>query len=208
MSAPDDKLLGSAAELFRENRYLHIERLIPLALAGFLSDYLHLLINSGLTKGGDPQVPDAPAVNGAPGFETLLSRLTPVMSKIIGEPLVPTYSYARHYTEGDRLPAHTDQAHCEVSVSIVLGAESKEPWPLFIEDGGPKPIEVHMAPGDGFVFEGQGRRHWRNELETGWQSQALVHWVRESNADAAQLAYAGRPGLVASYQSTDGTNSP
>ena len=44
-----------------------------MALAGFLSDYLSLLVKSGLTKAGDPQVPEAPAVNGAPGFETLLS---------------------------------------------------------------------------------------------------------------------------------------
>ena len=89
------------------------------------------------------------------------------MEELTGKQLVPTYSYARIYKNGDELKRHKDRPSCEISTTINLGGE---PWPIFIDGTGannvideyknihkpnaPKGTKVDLEIGDMLIYEG------------------------------------------------------
>ena len=77
----------------------------------------------------DQQVPNTYSHYADQVMETLLVKMLPVMAKETGLELIPTYSYARIYKEGNILPKHTDRQSCEISTTLNLGGD---PWPIFL----------------------------------------------------------------------------
>jgi hypothetical protein len=116
---------------------------------------------------------------GSPITETLLVTIQPIVERKVECLLVPTYSYARVYRNGDAMKNHRDRNGCEVSMSLRLGSFdiASEGWPLFIAD---QPIL--LQEGDGVIYEGQKELHYRKKLATsptGFQVQAFMHYVRK-----------------------------
>src|SRR6266576_6429424 len=91
----------------------------------------------------DKQVLGAPAVYADPRMKLLLSRLTPIVEAEAGVTVYPTYSYFRVYKKGDRLKKHKDRPSCEISLSLSLGYDPDEPWPLWV-DGGSRATALRM----------------------------------------------------------------
>ena len=56
--------------------------------------------------------------------------LTPIVSELVGRPLLPTYDYFRIYREGDICRVHSDRYSCEHSLSLTLAYSDDRPWPL------------------------------------------------------------------------------
>ena len=65
----------------------------------------------------DKQVPNTYSHYADTAMETLLLSVQPTLEKIVKHKLVPNYSYARIYKQGDVLERHKDRYSCEISVT-------------------------------------------------------------------------------------------
>jgi hypothetical protein len=119
-------------------------------------------------------------------FDTINERIWPVLEEIVGEELLPTYSYARLYQNGNVLEKHKDRPPCEISISIQLGRSHHYSWPLYIDKK-----RFDLAEGDGVIYTGCDTAHWRNACdgpEGYYSGQVFCHYVRKNGPYAE---YAG-----------------
>ena len=116
--------------------------------------------------------------------EVLLTKLRPLVEKIIGKELIETYSYARVYERGSILKKHVDRPSCEFSTTLNLGGDS---WPIFIDNQ-----KVILKPGDMLVYEGARFEHWRERFDGLYCVQTFLHYIDIKNKN---LKYDERPML-------------
>jgi hypothetical protein len=172
-------------KLFEEHGALHINKLIPIEFCYFFSHVLMRKSDISESK-GDGQIPNAKAIiDHDIMFESLLERLWPTVESIVGEELLPTYSYARLYSNGDELKKHTDRPSCEVSITIQLGRSHKHSWPIYMGNQ-----KYELAEGDAVIYKGCDVPHWRepcNGPEGYFSGQVFLHYVRK-NGPYAEFA--------------------
>jgi hypothetical protein len=109
-------------------------------------------------------------------MEILLEKFLPVVESEIGLKLYPTYSYLRIYQTGDRLPKHKDRPACEISVTLSLGYDPDEPWPLWLESDR-ESRSISLKTGDGLIYKGTELHHWRDLYQGRYAAQAMLHYV-------------------------------
>ena len=83
-----------------------------------------------------------------------------------------------------KLEKHTDRAACEISISIHISSNIKEHWPIFIKtpdvvamnsksskqktfteiEKKGDVVGVRLNPGDGVLYKGCERPHWRDPM--------------------------------------------
>ena len=139
---------------------------------------------------------------------TFLWGLTPIVSKLTGRDLLPSYDYFRIYSAGDILRVHSDRPSCEHSASLTLFYSDGKPWPLdmgteriegpdYLKDAfGDEPhTSLSMMPGDAVIYQGVNHRHGRGTPNPNkWSAHLFLHWVdrdgphAEHAFDAKQLA--------------------
>jgi hypothetical protein len=138
----------------------------------------------------------APGALAAPGdffMDGLLVDLLPLAEEVSRLKLFPTYSYFRVYRRGDELAKHKDRPACEISMTLCLGYEAEQPWPIFVE--GPEGASsVSLAPGDAMVYRGIECPHWREALAGEKLAQVFLHYV-DQNGPYAEWKYDKRPAL-------------
>jgi hypothetical protein len=162
------------SKYFESYGYLVVRSAIQKRFAEVLNEYALRFATSGAT--GDSQVPGSPARYGDPLMERVLEDLLPGLEQVSGRRLYPTYSYFRVYRQGDILHRHRDRPSCEISLSLTLGYQADEPWPLFVEGPGGA-YEARLEPGDGLLYKGMECDHWRNQFQGVSASQAFFHYV-------------------------------
>ena len=123
---------------------------------------------------GDSQAPHSSSVYNYISFLELLCEKTPEISKIVGETVLPTYTYARVYRTGDELLRHKDRPSCELSLTVNLGGS--EPWDIWVESEG-KEIPITLNPGDAVVYLGAEIEHWREKFNGDHYYQVFLHYV-------------------------------
>jgi hypothetical protein len=164
-------------EEFKNKKYLYLKNAVPKKICYFLTS--SLLLNSRINNKGDSQVPDAKTIiSHELVFDTLLELVWPMLEETINEKLIPTYSYARLYQNGNILNKHSDRESCEISVTIQLGRSHHYSWPIFM--GGNR---VDLAEGDAVVYKGIEIEHWREECKgpnNYYSGQVFLHYVREN----------------------------
>lgn len=175
--------MSQSKELFDKYGAVHVTRLIP---PDFYKFFTHVLMRqSQLNPHGDAQIPNAKSIlEHEYMFETLQEMYWDVLEEIVGEELLPTYAYARLYSNGDVLEKHTDRPACEVSVTIQLGRSHHYAWPIYMGD-----MRFDMAEGDGVVYKGCDIEHWRDKCDgpDGYYSgQVFLHYVRKNGAHALE----------------------
>ena len=103
---------------------------------------------------------------------------------------------------------HTDRPACEISVTIHVSTNIKESWPIWIktpdtfEDSSMKTLiasgenrSVHLEAGDGMIYKGCERPHWRdpmpglleskiNKDESLYYHQIFFHYVLQDGTRA------------------------
>jgi len=193
---------------FTKDRYIVLRQVITKEVANFLLHYLimkravaktfhrnnggeHGMAATGTFK--DAQVPGAYSLYGDPAFDTLLNASTGVMKKVLGEEVVPTYSYSRLYTKGHELKRHIDRPSCEVSATVNLGGD---PWPIFIEPSGKKNKKgkkVILKPGDMLFYYGCDLEHWREPFKGKVCGQAFLHYSQDKNLEYDNREHLGLP---------------
>ena len=122
------------------------------------------------------QVEGSLAVYTHPQYKHIHTGIRLKLEKAIGRKLYNTYYYDRFYFAGQALKVHTDRAACEISVSVHISTNLEECWPLCIktpdtynEDRSQiitqgENRSVCLNPGDGMMYKGCERPHWREPL--------------------------------------------
>jgi len=112
-----------------------------------------------------------------PPYKYAHSQIRLKLEKIIGCKLLNTYYYDRFYNPGQELKIHTDRPACEISVTVHVSTNASNPWPIWIKkpdtysDNKKSKIlkkgenaSVLLLPGDGMIYKGCERPHWREPL--------------------------------------------
>jgi len=104
-----------------------------------------------------------------PQYRAIHSGIRLRLEKVIGRKLYNTYYYDRFYFPGQKLNFHTDRGACEISVTVHvstnLEGEDKD-WPIFIKTPYGENHGVLLQPGEGLVYKGCERPHWRDAMPT------------------------------------------
>ena len=143
-----------------------------------------------------------------PQYRKIHSEIRLIIEQAIGRKLYNTYYYDRFYFPGQPLIKHTDRPACEISVTIHISTNIKESWPIWIktpdtfEDKTMKTLIangenrfVHLEAGDGMVYKGCERPHWRdpmpglleskiNKDESLYYHQIFFHYVLQDGIRA------------------------
>lgn len=124
----------------------------------------------------DPQVPNCPSIkNYIKGLEILCEK-TPVVSDMVGEYVLPTYTYARVYQNGSVLEPHVDRESCEVSLTLHLDGDTEWEFSLKNRKGDQK--DFVLNPGDAILYLGRELVHWREPYTGSYYAQIFLHYVR------------------------------
>ena len=112
-----------------------------------------------------------------PQYRKIHSKIRSTLEFAIGRKLYNTYYYDRFYFPGQALDKHTDRPACEISVSVHVSTNLKESWPIWIktpdtfEDSTKNKLiatgenrSAHLDAGDGMVYKGCERPHWRDPM--------------------------------------------
>ena len=123
-------------------------------------------------------------------FEALSdSLIKDIVEKELGEPVFPTYSYARIYSHNAEMTRHTDRSASEFSISVCIEVdETVKPWPIYFEDRQGNVLEMQQEPGDAVMYKGHELPHWRNPYHGSEQINAFMFYVR-ANGPRADLKY-------------------
>ena len=205
---------------FQEKKYQVIEKAVSYELANFIFNYFmlkrdavewmyknNITYDTGLLgTWRDKQVPNTYSHYADPVMETLLMKVLPVMKRETDLDLIPTYSYARIYKQGDILKRHKDRPSCEISTTIHLGGTK---WPIFIDPTGsnnvvdeyknihrpnaPSGNKVLLDVGDMLVYSGCELEHWREPLEGNICSQVFLHYNHIDGPFANKNKFDGSP---------------
>jgi len=111
------------------------------------------------------------------GAVELLCELTPKITSIVEETVVPSYSFGRIYRNGDFLPTHVDRPACELSLTLHLHGDHL--WEFEIETPREEVVAYELNPGDAVLYLGPIAPHSRaTKFKGTYYSQFFLHYVR------------------------------
>ena len=99
-----------------------------------------------------------------PKYKFIHSQIRLKIEKIIGKKLFDTYYYDRFYFAGQELIPHVDRPACEISVSLHISSNLNDYWPFKIETSNNQVHSLGLNPGDGIIYKGCDRKHWRDPM--------------------------------------------
>ena len=210
----------SNPELFKEQKYLLLQNVIPKDICNIATKYALLKQEVQFTPEDDgAQIPGTHSVYGDTLMETLMHFMHPHMETNTGLSLFPTYAYYRVYRPGDELLRHKDRESCEISTTVCLGFkyisnETNYNWGMYVDRKSDTDVnfmegktgyqssnrpgkELQLNPGDIIVYRGCEIEHWRDKFEVqegSYLVQAFLHYV-DANGPNASFKYDKRPGL-------------
>ena len=117
-----------------------------------------------------------------PQYRIIHTGIRKKLEEIIGRKLYNTYYYDRYYFPGQELSKHADRDACEISVSIHISTNLpddlkdlpfKIKTPDTYRDKKKSAVmvpgeerSVILNPGDGLIYKGCERPHWRDPMPT------------------------------------------
>lgn len=130
----------------------------------------------------ETQVPGSFSRYNFPAYKNLHYLVRKKVEKVLGIDLLPTYYYERYYYVGQELKKHTDRPACEVSVTLQLNTNSDKPWPIWFKKPDGTDGHVTMKNGDGAVYKGCERPHWREPLQSKY-NPLREKWIKFRNKE-------------------------
>ena len=135
----------------------------------------------------EQQVEGSLAVYSHPQYRQIHTGVRLKLEEVIGRKLYNTYYYDRAYFDSQALHPHADRDACEISVSVHISTTLKECWPFIIKtpdtyvDKKKKDVvlvpgeerSLCLEPGDGLLYKGCSRPHWRDPMPGGKKSKKL-----------------------------------
>jgi predicted 2-oxoglutarate/Fe(II)-dependent dioxygenase YbiX len=166
--------MNQTTEYFEKNGYVVLKDALSKEQCQALTKHMFDLFEQGkLVK--DDQCPLSDAVYGDPIFDEMLQRFAKPIGDSVGKQLLPTYTYARIYRQGEILKRHKDRPACEISATLTLGYDSKPIWPIFFDEE--REIPVALDNGELAVYKGCDITHWRPPFKGQWHVQVFLHYV-------------------------------
>ena len=110
-----------------------------------------------------------------PKYRQTHSKIRIVLEKIIGRKLYNTYYYERFYSSGQELSKHLDRPPCEISVSVHVSTNLKHLWPIFLKKPNGENVGIELEPGDGLLYKGCERPHWREKMPEDPETKNLYY---------------------------------
>jgi hypothetical protein len=175
----------TARDAFARNGFVDLGRILPPGQVETLRAYWRRLAALDVL----PRSADQPSRSGCQGEPTsvlLLHLLHPLIARVVGADIEPSYSLAWTYNRGTKMPPHRDREACRYTVTLLAdfapAVEGPTPWPVCIQprDDG-SPLEFHQSVGDALLFAGQELVHFRPPFTTGERSTSLLlHYVDTS----------------------------
>lgn len=98
------------------------------------------------------------------------------LNELIGEKIVPSYTFTRIYGDGSELKMHNDKVSCEISLSVHLYGDKD--WAFVIDDLDGNAVEIILEPGDAILYDAIHAAHGRKGKYTGEKYiQSFHHYV-------------------------------
>lgn len=164
-----------------KNNYLHVP--------GFITDDEAQLLAKEFKEhcktfnlSGDLQAPDSHTMYNFLPFVRLLVKKVKHVSELLGEEVLPTYTYARIYKNGSVLERHRDRPACEISITLNLAKDVE--WSIYFQRPDSSETLVELNPGDAILYLGCQADHWRNKFEGTEHVQLFLHYVRAEGSKA------------------------
>ena len=130
----------------------------------------------------ESQVPGSFSIYNNPKYREIHRLLRRAVENILGIDLHPTYFYERFYSVGQELSRHTDRPACEISVTLQISTNLKEPWEIWFQKPDGKEVSVKMNSGDAVIYKGCEREHWRHPMKSNY-SKLQNKWRKFRNKD-------------------------
>lgn len=158
-----------------DNNYLYIPNFISTEHATYLyNKFVNFCIEEQLP--GDTQAENSHSVYNYIDFLELLCERTPQINHFLGEPVLPTYTYARVYKEGSDLKIHKDRDACEISLTLHLAGDAE--WPIYIKKPNGEEVSLNLKSGDAMMYLGCEAEHWREQFQGQEYVQVFLHYVK------------------------------
>ena len=167
-----------------------VNNVLNSELLDLLKEYYKETISKNVWVLGDRQSNRYKAHN-EPMSRFLHYECLPLIERIVGKSMKPTYTYLSSYVKGADLPPHTDRPDCEYTVSFVVDKPEGSNWNIYVHkpqqevkhkgryDEKP-PLEecepVDCDAGGLMLFQGTDHIHFREELETDYYNILLLHY--------------------------------
>tara|TARA_Y100000389_G_scaffold153040_1_gene153175 strand:- start:21794 stop:23836 length:2043 start_codon:yes stop_codon:yes gene_type:complete len=167
-----------------------VNNVLDSTLLDLLKEYYKETINKNIWVLGDNQSKRYKAHN-EPMSRFLHYECLPLIEKIVGKRLHPSYTYLSAYIKGSDLPAHTDRPDCEYTVSFIIDKPEGLNWPIYLHKETqpvkfkgrydftpPKEecIPVDCDSGGLMLFQGTDHIHFREALEGDYYNVLLLHY--------------------------------
>ena len=177
-------------QIFDEFTPIVLDHAIKPHTLAVLQEYYTTTINSGVFLLGDRQAYRFKAHN-EPMSRLLHYEMLPLIEHIVGKPLQPTYTYLSCYVDGSDLPAHTDRADCEYTVSFIINKPENKRWPIYFHTkkqptkhqgrvnytpDKDECIECDCEPGGFMMFNGTDHLHFREKFDGEFYHIVLLHY--------------------------------
>lgn len=119
-----------------------------------------------------------------PIYKNLHFLIKNKIENILDMDLYPTYFYDRFYFAGQQLKRHTDRPACEISVTLQISTNSKNPWEIWFNNYKNEDIKISMTNGDGCIYKGTDLPHWRNPLQSKYNKvQKFIRKIKKVQDD-------------------------
>lgn len=182
-SASDDALARFAAHRddYARAGYAIARDFLPADEHAALRRYYRALLDRGLLPLGDRQNAARYSAYNDPVGRFLHARLAPAMSAVVGQPVVPSFSYFFSYLPGAALEPHRDRPQAEFSITLQIdhvlpdGSAPTGPtgWPLCF-DLDDRTANADLGLGDAVLYHGRALTHHRPTLAADQTSSVLV----------------------------------
>ena len=167
-----------------------VEDVINPEIHKIVDEYFKTNIKNGVYPFGDRQSQRYKII------DEIMTRLLhleflPLIEKIVGKKMDPTYTYISAYVKGADLPAHTDRPECEFTCSYIIGKPSDTNWNIYVHKTKqpekykgrydftpPKEecIAVDCRENGLMIFNGTDHIHYREPLEHEYYNVVLLHY--------------------------------
>jgi hypothetical protein len=157
-------------------------------------------------------IPEEAQVNGSlsrynvPQYKELHFLVKKEVEEILGIDLHPTYYFDRFYFTGQELKRHSDRPACEVSVTLQVSTNRKDPWSIWFEKPDGTESFVNMKNGDAVIYKGCEREHWRGPLQSRYNKLQRIFKKDDTYHHQIFLHYVNASGPYVNYAFDRGNN--
>ena len=180
-----------------ENKYT-IDEYHPVVVEKVVNPDIHKIVDEYFKtniKNGAYQLKDSQS-NRYKVSDEIITRLLqleflPLIEKIVGKKMKPTYTYLSAYIRDADLPPHTDRPECEYTCSYIIGKPKDCNWNIYVHktkqvqafkgayDFTPEKDECLAIDCDEnglMIFNGTDHIHYREKLDGDYYNIVLLHY--------------------------------